>query len=307
MKKPLKISLICPVYNEEDNIARLIKSMLNQTKRPNEIIFVDNLSKDRTAKIIKEYSKKNKIIRIIEKKSNIAEARNIAVKSAKNEIIACTDASSKLKKDWLEEITKPFFDSSVDVVSGGYVGISNGGIQDYIQMLTIRPMNEWNEKDFLPSGRSVAFRKSIWKKAGGYPENFLTGEDTLFGLNLRKVRAKFVLNKKAIVYWEVRRSLKKFAKQFYLYGKGDKKMGNLLKMKKNLLLILFFWLFLGTTIVLSFVNLSFGLIFFLLGFVPSVLQGMKWFLKTKRAGCLIFVPFLHLLKRISYILGASFG
>ena len=49
----MKVSLICPVYNEVDNLEKLIDSMLTQSKRPDEIIFVDNFSKDGTDKIIK--------------------------------------------------------------------------------------------------------------------------------------------------------------------------------------------------------------------------------------------------------------
>ena len=47
-------------------------------------------------------------------------------------------------------------------------------------------MQEWKEETFLPSGRSIAFKKSAWKEVGGYPENLYTGEDTLFDLKLKE-------------------------------------------------------------------------------------------------------------------------
>jgi len=213
----MKVSLICPIYNEKDSVEELIQSMLNQSKKPDEIIFVDSFSKDGTDKIIKEYSKKNKLIKLLQEKSNIAEARNIAIKNAKNEIIACTDASSKLDNKWLEKITKPFKDKSVDVVSGGYKAISHGGVEDYLSMLTVKSMDEWNEKNFLPSGRSIAFRKKVWKAVGGYPKNLYTGEDTLFDLKLREKGFKFKLQKDAIVYWRGRNTIKKFTKQLSLW------------------------------------------------------------------------------------------
>ena len=115
----MKTTLICPTYNEEESIEELINSMLNQSKKPDEIIFVDSFSKDKTAEIIKKYSKKNKEIKLIQEKSNISEARNIAIKNSKYEIIVATDASCKLDKYWLEKITEPFLDKSIDVVSGG--------------------------------------------------------------------------------------------------------------------------------------------------------------------------------------------
>jgi len=301
----MKVSIICPVYNEEESIEELIKSMLNQTKKADEIIFVDSFSKDGTPEIIKKY--KSEGIKLIQKKSNIAQARNIAIKNAKNKIIACTDASSKLDKNWLKNISQPFKDESIDVVSGGYIAVSEGGIGDYIAMVTVKPMEEWDEKTFIPSGRSIAFKKKAWKAVGGYPEKSNTGEDTLFGLKLRKKDFKFKLAKDAIVYWRGRNNIKKFAKQFYLYGKGDKKQGNLRKMKKNLLMVAGFWVYL-LVILIGFMWVP--LISFILILVPLIYlltKGLQYFIKTKKLSALFYIPLLIFIKRISYILGVSFG
>lgn len=303
----MKTTLICPTYNEKDSVEELIKSMLNQSKKPDEIIFVDSFSKDGTAEIIKKYSQKNKIIKLIQKKSNIAQARNIAIKNAKYEIIAATDASSKLDNKWLERITEPFKDKHVDVVSGGYKIISHGGIEDYLAMLTVKPMEEWNEKTFLPSSRSIAFRKKVWKVVGGYPENIYTGEDTLFDLKLKEKGFKFKLQKSAFVYWQGRNTIKKFIKQFWLYGKGDGEAGNLKKMKSNLIFFLGinFWLF---ALIVSFIiKPIIGLIVLSPLILYLLLSGIKYTIKKQRIGCIFWIPVLLLLKRFSYFLGVWKG
>ena len=303
----MKVSLICPIYNEESSIEDLIKSMLNQSKKPNEIIFVDSFSKDKTAEIIKKYSKKNKIIKFIQEKSNISKARNIAAKKAKYEIIACTDASSKLDKNWLKNIIKPFKDKSIDVVSGGFIAVSKGGIEDYISMVTVKPIEEWDEKTFLPSGRSVAFRKKVWKAVGGYPENLYTGEDTLFALRLKEKGFKFKLAKEALVYWRGRNTLKSFIKQFYLYGKGDGKAGNLKKMKRNLISFVGFNIFIVSFIVSLFFVPLISLMLFLLFFLYLILNGIKYSIKKKRVGALFYIPFLLFFKRFAYFVGVWGG
>ncbi len=299
----MKVSLICPIYNEEDSIEELIKSMIGQTKKPDEIIFVDSFSKDKTTEIIKKYIHKYKFIKLIQKKSNIAEARNIAVSNSKYDLIACTDASSKLDKNWLKEIISPFKDKKIDVVSGGYIAISKGGIEDYISILTVKPMEEWEEETFLPSGRSISFRKSAWKAVGGYPENLYTGEDTLFDLKLKESNFKFKLSKKAIVFWRGRNTIKKFIKQFYLYGKGDGESGNIKKMKVNLLF--FFGLNIWSILFLLglFLNPFFSLLIFLPLFIYIILSGIKYTVKKRRIGCLFWIPILLLLKRFSYFFG----
>jgi len=303
----MKVSLICPTYNEKGSVEGLIKSMLNQSKKPDEMIFVDSFSKDGTAEIIKKYSKKNKEINLIQKKSNISEARNIAIKNAKNQIIACTDASSILDKNWLEKITEPFKDKSVDVVSGGYKAISKGGIEDYLVMLTVKPMEEWDEKTFLPSGRSIAFRKKAWKAVGGYPEKLYTGEDTLFDLRLKEKGFKFKLQKSAFVYWRGRNTIKKFIKQFYLYGKGDGESGNLKKMRSNLIFFLGinFWLF--ALIASLILKPIISLIILAPLSLYLLLSGIKYTIKKKRIGCLFWIPILLFLKRFSYFFGVWRG
>ncbi|MCK4996959.1 glycosyltransferase [Candidatus Pacearchaeota archaeon] len=303
----MKVSLICPVYNERESISCLIESMLNQSKKPDEIIFVDSFSEDGTSEIIKEYSINKKRIRLIQKKSNIAEARNIAIKNSKYEIIAATDASSKLDKDWLKNITRPFKDKTIDVVAGGYEAISNGGIEDYLAMLTVKPMNEWDKRTFLPSGRSIAFKKKAWKAVGGYPENLYTGEDTLFDLKLKERGFKFKLEKRALIYWRGRNTIKKFIKQFWLYGKGDSEARNLKKMRSNLIFFLgmnFYLFFLITGFI---INPIISLCLLAPLFVYLEMTGIKYTFKEKRIGCLFWIPILLFLKRFSYFFGVWRG
>jgi glycosyltransferase involved in cell wall biosynthesis len=301
----MKVSLICPIYNEKDSVANLIDSILSQSKKPDEIIFVDSFSRDGTTEIIKKYSRQG--VRLIQEKSNIAEARNIAIKNAKYDIIAATDASSILDKNWLKNIIAPFKDREIDVVSGGYIAISEGGIEDYISKITVRPMRQWDEKTFLPSGRSIAFKKTAWRTVGGYPEKYLTGEDTLFALKLKQAGFKFKLNKKAIVYWRGRSTIRKFAKQFYLYGKGDKKFGNLMMMKKNLLLIVGFWVYLFLIAVFAFWQPLVSFVLILLPLIYLLLVGIRSLIKIKRMGAIFWMPLLLVIKRVSYILGGTFG
>jgi dolichol-phosphate mannosyltransferase len=60
------LSVIIPVYNEEKNIAPLLKRLIPVTKKyPYEIIFVDDGSKDSTVETIKKQIEKNKNIKLL--------------------------------------------------------------------------------------------------------------------------------------------------------------------------------------------------------------------------------------------------
>ena len=53
--------------------------------------------------------------------ANIAEGRNIGIRSAIGEVIATTDGGCRVEPDWLEKLTKPFEDDpTVEFVAGFY-------------------------------------------------------------------------------------------------------------------------------------------------------------------------------------------
>jgi len=299
--KQNKVSLICPIYNEVDSIKGLMDSMLKQTKKPEEIIFVDSFSNDGTAEIIKDYSKRYPQIKIIQKRSNIAKARNIAVKNAKNEIIACTDAGCQLNRNWLEEITKPF--PKYDFVAGNYGFLAKNDFEFFQGNFVVQDV----DKVTRISSRSIAFKKAFWKKARGYPENTYTGEDTNFNFRLLNAGAKLFYAKKAILKWKMRPTWGKFAKQFYLYGFGDGKMRNIFKIKTNAISFIGFLILILAGLVFLFINawISLVVLLLLVGFFSF--EGLILWKKTKKFRGFFYGFLLSLIKRKSYALGVLIG
>ena len=76
---------------------------------------------------------------------------------------------------------------------------------------------------FLPSSRSVAYLKSAWMQAGGYPEWLDYCEDLIFDLRMRDLFGPCCFAPEAIAYFRPRSSLRAFARQYYLYARGDGK------------------------------------------------------------------------------------
>jgi glycosyltransferase involved in cell wall biosynthesis len=75
MEKKL-VSIIIPVYNRENVIARNIYSAINQTFQNIEVICIDNCSTDKTWEMIQLYAKADKRIKIFRNESNIGPVRN---------------------------------------------------------------------------------------------------------------------------------------------------------------------------------------------------------------------------------------
>lgn len=218
----MKCSFVTTVFNEEENIKKLLDSLLYQSKMPDEIIIVDGKSKDKTLDLVDSY--KNKFIkshlRVFIKKGNRSIGRNFGIKKAKYEIVAISDAGCILEKHWFEKITKPFADKAVDVAAGFYKPITKNTFEKSLAAYTCLAEDKVNE-NFLPSSRSIAFRRKAWERVKGYPEELNTCEDLVFAKRLKLMGLKFEVVRDAVVLWPQRENIIDAAKQFFSYAQGD--------------------------------------------------------------------------------------
>lgn len=222
------ISLISTVYNEGDNIRALLDSIRAQTRQPDEVVIVDGGSTDRTVAILREYEACLPLNVIIAPGCSISAGRNIAIRAAGGgdpaAIIAATDAGVVLRDDWLARLTHPFeADESVEVVGGFFQADAHTIFEAALGATTLPLSDEIHKNAFLPSSRSIAFRKSAWARVGGYPEWLDYCEDLIFDLCLKQGGSPFDFAPEAVAYFRPRKSLRAFFKQYYLYARGDGK------------------------------------------------------------------------------------
>ncbi|MBC7813904.1 MAG: glycosyltransferase [Burkholderiales bacterium] len=217
------ISLISTVLNEGESIRPLMESLTRQTRQPDEVVIVDGGSADDTVAIMNEYAGRIPLRVLIEAGCNISEGRNRAIEAAQGDIIAVTDAGVVLDNAWLERLTRPLSDiPDQQVVAGFFHADAHTPFEVALGATTLPLHSEINPATFLPSSRSVAFRKSAWRQVGGYPEWLDYCEDLVFDLQLKQL-GPFALALDAVAHFRPRSSLKSFFRQYYLYARGDGK------------------------------------------------------------------------------------
>jgi glycosyltransferase involved in cell wall biosynthesis len=257
----MKVSVIATVLNEGPAIRRLLDSLADQSRPPDEVVIVDGGSSDDTLSILRDWAAAGRLpLRILEQPgANISQGRNAAIAAASGELIVSTDAGVRLEPDWLAQLIAPFGqprgaaptahggagptagqprgaaptdrrgaaptvgEQPVSVVAGWFVADPHTLFETAMGATVLPALRDVRPASFLPSSRSVAFRQEAWQAVGGYPEWLDYCEDLVFDLRLRALFGPFPFAPQAVVHFRPRGSLRAFFRQYYRYARGDGK------------------------------------------------------------------------------------
>lgn len=222
----MRASVIATVRNERATITAFVDSLLGQSLCPDEIVIVDGASTDGTLEILNGYAERHGV-RVVSQPCNIAQGRNLGIAAATGTHIAVTDAGCRVDTDWLREIVACFqTQPEADVVAGNFRFETHSDFEEAVVLATFPPnRDDTDGARFYPSSRSVAFMKSAWERAGGYPEWLYAAEDTLFNIRLRQVGCRFVFCRSAIVRWRPRENWRALARQRINFARGNARVG----------------------------------------------------------------------------------
>ena len=175
--KEEKVSIITPVYKCEELISKTIECVIKQTYKNWEMILVDDCTPDNSAKIIKEYAKKDNRIKYIKLKENsgAAIARNTALDNSTGRFIAYLDADDLWKAEKLEKQVKFMLDNNYAFTCTDYEKIDEKG-------------NSLNKIIKIPKkvNYDLFLRNTIIQTVGVMVDTKITGKEVLTMPNIRR-------------------------------------------------------------------------------------------------------------------------
>jgi len=134
MESKLTISVVIITLNRAEWLKDALASLTKQTRQPDEVVVVDNGSKDHTKEVILSFSDRLNIKYVYEPVRGIPYARNAGIKNATGDVIASIDDDCVADEDWLKYIEVPFIkDPNIGVVGGNvsYFKVGEGSVESF--------------------------------------------------------------------------------------------------------------------------------------------------------------------------------
>lgn len=192
------VAVIIPAYNEAASIADTIESVKRQTIRPDEIIVIDDCSKDRTGEIAKAHGAH--VVRTPTNTGNKSSALNYGLAFVSSELTLAIDADTVLADDALEKLLPAMKDEDVAGACGYVIPRhvrtlwERGRYVEYLFAFSLyKPLQDFYDKPLLASGCFAMYRTKVLRELGGWPHRTLAEDmDLTWNCYLAGWRVRFV-------------------------------------------------------------------------------------------------------------------
>lgn len=238
MKNDPLVSIILPVYNVEIYLDDCFNSLIKQSYKNIEIIFVDDGSTDNSGNKLDEYLKKDKRVKVYHKKNEgVSSAKNLGIKNATGDYITFVDSDDYVTEEYVEYLlnllksnnadiayTKNFFDNyNNNQVKNENIKIIDSN-QALYEILTYKiSVGVWNK----------IFRKELLTKKNIYfYEDIFMGEGFNFNVLAFMYANRIVTSNKKIYFY--RRDNNNSATTKFTIKKWQNALVAIEKIKENL-------------------------------------------------------------------------
>ena len=217
-----RVSVVVCAYNAADTLEDNLQSLERLTYPDYEIVLVNDGSTDATAEIAGRHPR----VRVIDTPNQgLSAARNVGLAEATGEIVAYTDADTRVDQDWLTFLVQPFLTSEV-VGSGGpnVVPADDPPIAQCIARAPGGPTHVLLDDriaEHVP-GCNMAFRRNALLAIGGFNPIYLrAGDDVDVCWRLQARGWKIGFASSALVWHHHRASVRAYWRQQVGYGEGE--------------------------------------------------------------------------------------
>ena len=196
--KAVPVTIIIPAFNEADSISDTLRSVMEQTAPPAEIIVVDDCSTDGTCDVARSFGVT--VIRPPANTGSKAGAQNFALDLVKTEFTIAVDADTTLAKDAIGRLLPAFADPKVVAACGTVLPRriqsvwERGRYVEYLFAFTFyKQVQEHYGAPLISSGCFSMYRSAVLRDLGGFSTRALAEDmDLTWTLYQRGYSARFI-------------------------------------------------------------------------------------------------------------------
>jgi glycosyltransferase involved in cell wall biosynthesis len=211
------VSFVIPVYNQEKYIKRNLESLVKQTNKNFEIVFVDDGSTDNSVEVINNFLKDKDIkYKIISQENKgVSSARNKGLEESEGDYIIFLDSDDFVSENLVEEIFTAVISRKLDIVVWKYLRLNENGLGKVKKQRPFHGLKDNNIYLGLEVLHKILIDKSFWICTGNaayskeflrkynlkYSEKYKYGEDHKFIFESLIVADKVLFLDKVLFYY----------------------------------------------------------------------------------------------------------
>lgn len=236
----MAVAAVIPCRDEASTVGRLLDALIAQRRPPDEIVVVDDRSRDATPRVLADWQRSHPGIacRIVSGPGRgVAAAVNAGIAATAAEVIVRLDGHSVPDPAYVERVLDALNESRAGVV-GGVWTIEPGApttVAAAIARVVAHPVGsggaQYRHADTAPDHaidvETVpfgAFPRRVWEQLGGFDERLLANEDYDFNYRVRATGARVLLDGRIRSTYRARPTLLTLARQYHRYGFWKAKM-----------------------------------------------------------------------------------
>lgn len=196
-----RISVVIPLYNKEREVERAVRSVLQQSLMPLEIIVVDDGSTDSSAAVVESIgSPRVRLVR--QPNAGVSAARNRGIAEASGDYVALLDADDWWLTGYIAEVCRLIEHYDADAYSTGFDIVSSRGrtpaaVPSAEGIVDVCREALAGRFPIIPS--TATLRRDAVLRAGGFPEGMRIGEDQWLWVRMVQHGARFCFSPMSLV------------------------------------------------------------------------------------------------------------
>lgn len=320
-----KLTVICPIYQENKFIDSCIQSIIEQDvpKDKLEVFFIDGMSTDGTREKVLDYAKNYKFISLLDNPHKVVPfALNIGLENATGDVIIRIDGHCEYPRNYFSHLSKMLFELDADNVGALWntlpaderavcYAIAIGSSHKFGVGASLHKVGskEIIETDTVPFG---CYKREVFDKIGVFDEELIRNQDDEFNGRLINNGGKIFLIPELVINYKARNTYSKMMKMYYQYGLFkplvNKKLGKPATVRQFFPLLFLLGVFIGGALsivspLICIVYTVILILYFMLGIIVGISKAIQYHYPS----LCVLMPLTFLFIHMSYGYGYFIG